>query len=47
MKAMRNRLIHEYFDTDLSLVWNVITIELPSMKMEFDRILNVLILRGE
>ena len=24
IKGMRNRLIHEYFGTDLPLVWNVI-----------------------
>ena len=30
IKGMRNRHIHEYFGTDLSLVWNVIKNELPS-----------------
>jgi uncharacterized protein with HEPN domain len=29
IKGMRNRLIHEYFGTDLNLVWNVIKDELP------------------
>jgi uncharacterized protein with HEPN domain len=24
IKGMRNRLIHEYFGTDLQLIWNVI-----------------------
>jgi uncharacterized protein with HEPN domain len=47
MKGMRNRLIHEYFGTDPSLVWNVIAIELPAMKVEFERILNDLIHKGE
>jgi len=47
MKGMRNRLIHEYFGTDLSLVWNVIAIELPAMKVEFERILNDLIHKAE
>jgi uncharacterized protein with HEPN domain len=32
IKGMRNRLIHEYFGTDLSLVWNVITGDLPEFK---------------
>ncbi len=32
IKGMRNRLIHEYFGTDLSLVWNVINKEFPSFK---------------
>ncbi len=35
---MRNRLIHEYFGTDLLLVWNVIKNELPSFKAELKRI---------
>ena len=32
IKGMRNRLIHEYFGTDLQLVWNVIKDELPELK---------------
>ena len=38
MKAMRNRLIHEYFGTDLALVWNVIKNELPAYKQTFEKI---------
>jgi uncharacterized protein with HEPN domain len=43
IKGMRNRLIHEYFGTDLSLVWNVIKNELPTfnnnlVKMQDDLI---------
>ena len=34
IKGMRNRLIHEYFGTDLQLVWNVIKHELPSFQTE-------------
>ena len=29
IKGMRNRLIHEYFGTDLPVVWNVIQNDLP------------------
>jgi uncharacterized protein with HEPN domain len=32
IKGMRNRLIHEYFGTDLPLVWNVIKNDLPTLK---------------
>ena len=39
IKGMRNRLIHEYFGTDLPLVWNVIQNELPSFGVELERIL--------
>ena len=35
---MRNRLIHEYFGTDLKLVWNVIKNELPVLKIELEKI---------
>jgi len=38
IKGMRNRLIHEYFGTDLPVVWNVIKNELPSFKEELQRI---------
>ena len=38
IKGMRNRLIHEYFGTDLQLVWNVITNELPSFCDELKKI---------
>src|ERR1700755_3266573 len=34
IKGMRNRLIHQYFGTDLPVVWNVIKIDLPSLKNE-------------
>lgn len=36
---MRNRLIHEYFGTDLQLVWDVITAELPELKNKLENIL--------
>lgn len=32
IKGMRNRLVHEYFGTDLQMVWTVITTELPGFK---------------
>jgi uncharacterized protein with HEPN domain len=31
---MRNRLIHEYFGTDLPVVWNVIKNDLPVFKTD-------------
>ena len=42
IKGMRNRLIHEYFGTDLQLVWNVIKNELPSFRDELEKINNSL-----
>jgi uncharacterized protein with HEPN domain len=38
IKGMRNRLIHEYFGTDLELVWSVIKIELPAFKNVLEKI---------
>lgn len=46
IKGMRNRLIHEYFGTDLPVVWNVIKNELPSFKQELVRIRQYLIDQG-
>jgi len=34
IKGMRNRLIHEYFGTDLPVVWNVIKNDLPSFNAD-------------
>jgi uncharacterized protein with HEPN domain len=36
---MRNRLIHEYFGTDLQLVWDVIKDELPGLKNKLEDLL--------
>src|SRR6266498_5965645 len=47
IKGMRNRLIHEYFGTDLALVWNVIKTELPSFKTELKRIHSGLLKKGK
>ncbi len=46
IKGMRNRLIHEYFGTDPSLVWNVIKNELPSFDAVLKRMENNLIKQG-
>jgi uncharacterized protein with HEPN domain len=40
IKGMRNRLIHEYFGTDLQLVWNVITDELPVLQKDLQILLS-------
>lgn len=46
MKGMRNRLIHEYFGTDMPIVWNVIKNELPKIKPELERIRQNLVDQG-
>ena len=36
--AMRNRLIHVYFDIDLDRVWDTLTDDLPKLIAELDKI---------
>ena len=37
--GMRNRLVHVYFDIDLDLVWDTVTIDLPLLITELEKIL--------
>ena len=37
--SMRNRLIHEYEDVDLRIVWNTIKIDLPNLKEKVEEII--------
>ena len=46
IKGMRNRLIHEYFGTDLPLVWDTIKNDLPSFKTELEKIHSKLSMNG-
>ncbi len=42
MAGMRNKLIHEYFGVDLSIVWTVIRSELPPLRPEIEHVLSEL-----
>ena len=42
MAGMRNKLIHEYFGVDLSIVWTVIKIELPPLRPKIEHLLKKL-----
>jgi uncharacterized protein with HEPN domain len=46
IKGMRNRLIHEYFGTDLSVVWNVIKNDLPTFRSDLQSIHGILKKQG-
>ncbi len=46
IKGMRNKLIHEYFGTDLPIVWNVIKIELPALRTPLEGIHGKLVNQG-
>lgn len=43
INGMRNRLIHDYIGTDLSLVWNVIKNDLPDLETDLESIYNSLL----
>jgi uncharacterized protein with HEPN domain len=30
--GLRNRIVHDYFGVDLELIWQIISIEIPSLK---------------
>jgi uncharacterized protein with HEPN domain len=47
IKGMRNRLIHEYFGTDLLLVWDTIKKDIPSFKVELEKIQTELLRNGK
>ena len=38
--AMRNRLIHAYFEVDLDIVWRTVTEELPPLVAELEKALS-------
>jgi uncharacterized protein with HEPN domain len=39
IKAMRNRLIHAYFDVDLDQIWNTVTLSIPALIVDLEKIL--------
>jgi uncharacterized protein with HEPN domain len=36
---MRNRMIHNYFDVNVDVVWNTIKEDLPQLKQQIDALL--------
>lgn len=39
IRGMRNRIIHEYFDVSLSIVWQVVTKDLVPLKAQVETLL--------
>lgn len=35
----RNRLVHDYFDIDWEMTWNIITESLPDLSLKIDRMI--------
>ena len=42
MAALRDRIIHGYFSIDYSIVWNVISNDIPELKPKIFRVLEEL-----
>lgn len=40
MRGMRNRLIHDYNEIDIELVWQTIHEDIPDLKKKIERILD-------
>lgn len=40
IKAMRNRLVHVYFDVDVKVLWSTVTNDLPPLAKSIEMILN-------
>jgi len=38
--AIRNRVIHGYFDVDLDIIWNTVTVNIPPLVGQLERLLN-------
>ena len=36
---MRNRLVHNYFDVNIDLLWTTVKDDLPKLKQQTDRLL--------
>ena len=39
MRGMRNKVIHNYFDVNLSVVWNTVKDDLPRLKQQIDHLM--------
>jgi uncharacterized protein with HEPN domain len=40
MAGTRDRLIHHYFGINLDIVWDIVTVELPSLEKQIEAILH-------
>ena len=39
MISMRNRLIHAYFDVNLNVLWDTVTLSLPELILELEKLI--------
>jgi uncharacterized protein with HEPN domain len=40
IRGIRNRIVHGYDQINLSIIWNVVEVELPPLAPELERIMN-------
>jgi len=40
MRGMRNRMIHDYFNVDVNVVWSTVKDDLPLLKRQIDSLLS-------
>lgn len=38
--GMRNRIVHAYFDIDLDIVWDTVTVNIPALAEELESVLS-------
>ena len=39
MRAMRNKVIHDYFDVELTVIWSTVKEDLPQLKQQINALL--------
>ena len=42
MQTMRHKLVHDYFDIDLSIVWDTVQRDLPKLAVQIRQLLAAL-----
>ena len=42
MTGIRDKLIHDYFEVDLLIVWDTVTVDLPPLRRQVERIVRAL-----
>ena len=40
LSGIRNRIVHEYFNIDVSIIWQIVTKDLPELKLNLRKLLD-------
>jgi uncharacterized protein with HEPN domain len=38
ISGLRNRIVHDYFNVDLEIVWDIVTVDLPQLVIEIAKL---------